>query len=195
MASRPATIAPLRKKWTDTELMALPNDGYKRELLDGEIVMSPAGYEHGRQITRLLVALSSHVDSNNLGDVVEGQSGFRMKSGDVLCPDISFVAKDRLAALGRRPSGFFPGAPDLAVEVLSPGEKKNILERKIRLYFDNGARLAWLIDMRRQVVSAYSSVTQKQELGTGDFLDGQSVLPGFRFPVERLFAGFEAGQP
>lgn len=194
MVSRTSTSIPSKKQWTDEELMALPRDGYKRELLGGEIVMSPAGYEHGRQVARLSAALLSYVDQNKLGDVVDGQSGFRMKSGDVLCPDISFVSSDRLAVLGRRPAGFFLGAPDLAIEVISPGERKGAIERKLQLYFDNGARLAWLIDARHQTVAVYQSATQMLTLKPGDFLEGGTVVPDFRFAVERVFAGLDHGK-
>ena len=73
---------------TDEELMALPKDGYKRELLDGEIVMSPAGSEHGRQIMQFAGTFAHHVYQHRLGEVFDGQTGFRMKSRDVLSPDI-----------------------------------------------------------------------------------------------------------
>jgi Uma2 family endonuclease len=76
--------------------MALPKDGYKRELLNGEIVMSPAGSEHGRKISRFMFALMKHVYEHRLGEVFEGQSGYRMKSRDVLSADVSFIAKKHL---------------------------------------------------------------------------------------------------
>jgi len=98
MSTHPVTIPP-RKRWTDEELMALPKDGYKRELLDGEIVMSPAGSEHGRKIMRFSASLLPWVYDHKLGELFDGQTGFRMKSGDLLSPDISFVSKDRLVGL------------------------------------------------------------------------------------------------
>ena len=193
MANHSATTTPVDKTWTDEKLMALPKDGYKRELLDGEIVMSPAGSEHGRKIMRFSAALLPWVYDHNLGELFDGQTGFRMKSGDLLSPDISFVGRARLVGLRQAPEGFFEGAPDLAVEFLSPGETKRIVERKIRLYFQNGTRVAWLIDSRRQVVQVYHGAGDVQKLTKGQFLEGETVLPGFRIAVEALFAGFDYG--
>src|SRR5258708_39665918 len=96
---------------TDEELMALPKDGYKRELLNGEIVMSPARSEHGRQIMRFAATFASHVYQHELGEVFDGQTGFRRKSRDVLSPDISFIPRDKLIGLRRAPAGFYKAAP------------------------------------------------------------------------------------
>jgi Uma2 family endonuclease len=193
MANQSATTTSSRKQWTDEKLMALPKDGYKRELLDGEIVMSPAGSEHGRKIMRFSASLLPWVYEHNLGELFDGQTGFRMKSGDLLSPDVSFVSRERLFGLRQAPEGFFEGAPDLAIEFLSRGETKKTVERKIALYFDNGTRLAWLVELRRRLVSVYRSATDVQKLTKEQFLDGEAVVPGFRIAVENLFAGFDYG--
>src|SRR5215469_6210237 len=142
----------------DEELMALPKDGYKRELLDGEIVMSPAGSPHGRRIMRFSFLLMGHVYKHKLGEVFDGQTGFRMKSRDVLSPDISFIATERLAGLPEAPEGFYEGAPDLAIEFLSPGDSTNRIETKLNQYFENGTRLAWVMNSKRRTISVHHDV-------------------------------------
>jgi Uma2 family endonuclease len=174
---------------TDEELMALPKDGYKRELLDGEIVMSPAGSEHGRKITRFTIAFGNHVYQNSLGEVFDGQTGFRMKSGDVLSPDISFISNERLTGLVEAPEGFYEGAPDLAIEFLSPGESIERLKGKLALYFENGTRLTWVMNSKRRVVAVHRDVENPQELGESEELSGEEVVSGFRILVAHVFAG------
>jgi Uma2 family endonuclease len=94
-----------RRLPSDAELMALPRDGYKRELLNGEIITSPAGFDHGRRIMRFSTVFAAFVYQHNLGEVFDGQTGFRMSNGDVLNPDISFVSRARMLQTGQRDAG------------------------------------------------------------------------------------------
>ena len=175
---------------TDEELMALPKDGYKRELLDGEIVMSPAGSEHGRKIMRFAGTFGHYIYQKKLGEIFDGQTGFRMKSSDVLSPDISFVSYKRLAGLHEAPEGFYEGAPELAMEFLSPRESLKRLNRKLTQYFENGTRLAWVMNSKRRVVAVHRDVENPRELAEPEELTGEDVVPGFRIPVAEIFAGF-----
>jgi Uma2 family endonuclease len=167
--------------------MALPRDGRKYELLEGEILVSPTGFRHGYIGIRLAAVLMDFALKNGLGVAVDSSTGFRMKSGDCLSPDVSFVRKERLPkteeALGR----FFEGGPDLAVEVISPGERKKPVERKLEQYFGNGSKLVWIVNPSRRTVVVYHSVEKFETLRDGDKLDGELVLPGFVFPVSELF--------
>src|SRR2546430_2143011 len=148
--------------------MAMPEDGFKRELVNGEIVMSPAGANHGRIISILLAALFAFVEKRKMGAVFDGQTGFRMRSGDALSPDISFVARSRLKGIKRAPLAFFRGSPDLAVEVLSPGESFGYAEEKIAQYFENDTKLAWLVNPVNQTVQVYRGRTAEKLLRAGD---------------------------
>ena len=176
---------------TDRELMALPKDGYKRELLHGEIVMTPAGSEHGHEIMQFAAAFASFVYQHKLGQVFDGQTGFRMKSRDVLSPDISFVSHARLREAGGTPKGFFEGAPDLAIEFLSPRESKKRMQQKLIQYFENGTTLAWVMDSKRQVVAVHHDVEPSKLLKEKDLLSGESIVPGFQIAVSMVFAGIE----
>ena len=176
---------------TDEELMALPKDGYKRELLHGEIVMSPAGFDHGRKIARFMTVLASFVYQHDLGEIFDGQTGFRMKSLDLLSPDISFVPRDRLAKLAGNPEGFFEGAPDLAIEFLSPGDSKKRLRDKLSQYLENGTRLAWVMDSKKRTVAVHHTNKPEQVLSDSDELSGEEVVPGFLISVANIFAQFD----
>ena len=172
---------------TDEELMALPKDGYKRELLDGEIVMTPAGYDHGFESADLIITLGSYVWSKKLGRLLDGQSGFRMASGDVLSPDVSFISTARSPDLRVRGS-FYEGAPDLAVEFLSPSESKKHVETKFSRYLSNQTKLVWIVDPRKRAVSVHRNNGTTQTLSEFEMLSGEEVIPGFTIAVKSLFA-------
>ncbi len=167
--------------------MALPRDGRKYELLAGEILVSPTGFRHGYIGIRLAAVLMEFALKNGLGVAVDSSTGFRMKNGDCLSPDVSFVRKERLPKTEEALGKFFEGGPDLAVEVISPGERKKPLERKLEQYFANGSRLVWVIDPKQRTVQVYRSVEMCETLRDGDKLNGELVLPGFLIPVSELF--------
>ena len=116
-----------KKVWTQAEVQALPEQGFNHEVVDGELVMSPKNdFFHGFISARLSAALLAFVQTERLGAVLDSSTGFWMKNRNCRAPDISFISRARLEALGFRPSSrqFFPGAPDLAVEVLSPNNTR-----------------------------------------------------------------------
>ena len=173
------------KEWTEEALMALPRDGRKYELLEGELVVSPTGVQHGYISSRLLAALLEFALKHRLGLVVDSSTGFRLKTGDCLSPDASFVRRERLEK--ELTQKFFPGAPDLAVEVLSPGESLAAIDKKLAAYFADETRLAWVINPKDQTVRVHHSPRRCKMLRAGDCLDGEDLLPGFTFPVAALF--------
>ena len=119
------TAAPAQKVWTEAELEALPEDGYIHEVVHGQLVMSPKNnFYHGEICSRLLAALVNFNDAHRLGAVLDSSTGFWMQNHNCRAPDISFITKARLIAAGfkRQSKRFFPGAPDLAVEILSPND-------------------------------------------------------------------------
>ena len=175
------------KTWTDDELMALPKDGYKRELLQGDIIMSPAGSEHGWICVRIVSELERHSRRHKLGAVFDSSTGFRLTPDDLLSPDAAFVARARFAALPRIPRGFFSGAPDLVVEVLSPSDTIDRVHEKMARYFAHGCRLAWVINPAEKTALVYRGPAADRLLKVDDALDGEEVLPGFRLPLAELF--------
>jgi Uma2 family endonuclease len=176
------------KIWTEAELMALPKDGNKYELVNGELQMSPAGgHGHGDIIAWLSGRLVMHVRENKLGIVYDGQTGFWMKSGNLRSPDISVVGKDRLKEFPKQ-RGFLHIAPDLAVEVLSESDISTTISEKAAEYFDSGTQLLWVVNPVEKTVLVYHSATPDTLLKSGDSLDGENVVPGFSMPIDELFA-------
>jgi Uma2 family endonuclease len=183
------TISTQKKVWTDDELLALPDDTNKYEVLDGELIVSPAGsVTHGVIIMRILIPLGTFVNANSLGQLLEGQSGFRMLNSDFLVPDISFVARDRWEAGIKTEKTFFPGAPDLLVEVLSPSDRPGRTKKRIARLFQNGTRLAWVVDPPHRTVQVYHSAEPDSKLLTAvEALDGEDVVAGFKLPLSQIF--------
>jgi Uma2 family endonuclease len=185
-----APVAEPRKVWTEAELQALPEDGFNHELVDGEIVMSPKNdSSHGDICARLIAALVVFAEPKRLGAVWDSSTGFRMNNLNIRAPDISFLTSARLKAEGFRPSNrrFFPGAPDLAVEVLSANNTRKEMGARLKDFFSSGTRLAWIIDPDAQRVEICHSLADRRWVGSDGILDGEDLLPGFRHPVADLF--------
>lgn len=175
--------------WTDDELMALDsNDGRKQELWHGKIVtMSPAGAGHGDVIARLTAALGTFVYRRRLGLVYDGQTGFRLSVDFCFCPDLSFVSHKRARLILPLKDKLFHGAPDLAVEVLSPSDSITKTEEKLNRLLAHGTRLAWMVDCQHKSIRVHRERDKFQLLGERRYLTGDPALPGFRFAIARLF--------
>ncbi|MCI3280403.1 Uma2 family endonuclease [Synechococcus sp. PCC 6717] len=169
--------------------MALPKDGHRYEIVNGELVdMGSSGALHGYVCSLLVAALASYVLPQKLGVILDSSTAFKMKSGNRRSPDISFFAKERLQGMTELPTGFLDGAPDLVVEILSPGNTVEEIETKITEYFDNGARLVWVISPTQHYILVYRSTQEPDRLlKSTDSLDGEDVIPGFTLPVAELF--------
>jgi Uma2 family endonuclease len=171
------------------DLLRMPDDGWRYELIDGELQrMAPDNMKHGRWGDNLAFPLSGHVRQHRLGRVYTNV-GFTLfgEPATVLGPDISFVATDREPPIDEQ-SGFVAMAPDLAVEILSPSNSAGEIARKVRLYLDAGVRLVWIADpLSRSVMVHYPDRTGRM-LVEGDTLSGEDVVPGFTLPVAEVFA-------
>jgi Uma2 family endonuclease len=99
------------------------------------------------------------------------------------------VSKSRLAALHFQPKSqeFFPGAPDLAIEILSPSNTRAEIDERLRDFFSSGSKLAWVIDPRTESVEVCRSLTERKLLGSGAFLEGQEIVLGFNYAIADLF--------
>ena len=178
-AREEAMATTTRRVATEDDLLAMPKDGQKYELVDGEIRMSPAGDRHSVVALELAAHLLAFVKQHRLGHVMGADAGFRLPSRNVRSPDVSFVAAGRFPD-DRPPDDFGDMAPDLAVEVLSPHDRPRHVLDKVGEYLEGGARLIWVIDPRHGRAVVYRSLSDVRELGAGDALDGEDVIPGFR---------------
>ena len=182
------TVSADKKVWTDEEFLALSKDGHRYEIVDGELVdMGNSGMEHGDMGSFLGGSLALYVRKNKLGSVCDSSTAFSLKTGNKRSPDISFVSRERLQGLSRPPRGFFQGAPDLAIEILSPGNTVEEMHDKIVEYFENGARLVWVIHPDERYVLVYREPVPDRLLKVTDQLDGEEVVPGFSIAIADLF--------
>ncbi len=178
-----------RELVTAEELFDSADDGYRYELVRGErIRMDPTGGRHAAVAVRIARLLDEYVEAHDLGVCGTAEPGFVLqRAPDVVrAPDVSFVAKARIPEAGI-PAAYWPGPPDLAVEVVSPSDRLADVHGKIAEYFAAGTRLVWLVEPAARVVYAYRSQHDVQVIGGGGELTGGEVLPGFRCPVRRLF--------
>lgn len=171
---------------TDDDLMRMPRDGRKYELVDGELVVSPAGGRHGKVTVRLVVRLGGFVESGKLGHVFDSSTGYILPGGNRRAPDASFVARGRFPA-EEVPRGFIDIPPDLAVEVLSPGDDARKVMDKVGEYLKAGVRLVWVIDPESRRAVSYRSLTAVRDVPTQGSLDGEDVVQGFACPLASLF--------
>ena len=175
---------------TADELLHMPDDGYKYELVAGRLrKMTPAGSLHGVVGMRLAIALGAYVDDQHLGVLFAADTGFKLASNPdtVRAPDIAFVARERIPA-GGIPTAYWPGAPDLAVEVLSPTDVRSEVDEKIDEYLRSGVRLVWFVNPFERGVTVHRPGKRPLVLEEHDSVDGGDVLPGFSYPLARLFA-------
>jgi Uma2 family endonuclease len=175
---------------TAEELIRLPRGQFRYDLVKGELItMAPAGEEHGAVTVNLTVPLAQHVKTHNLGRVYSAETGFKVESNPdtVLGPDIAFVSREKLEVTGIG-KGYRQGAPDLAVEVISPSESKSQSEQKAFRYLSAGTRLVWLVKPQTHSVIVYRSASDVTVLNEGDQLKGEDVVPGFSFSVREIFA-------
>lgn len=178
-----------KKIWTDAEFMALNRDGHRYEIVNGELIdMGNSGAKHGYIAVILSAALFNCVSTQKLGAMFDSSTAFKMKSGNKRSPDISFMAKERLQGLDDLPDGFLEGAPDLAVEILSPSNTVEEIDQKLVEYFDNGSRLVWVIHPRQKYVLVYRNSQEPDRLlKSNDSLDGEEIVPDFTLPIADLF--------
>ena len=191
LASEPVAITKslTAQIWTDEAFMALADDGNRYEIVNGELVtMGNSGMEHGYVGMLLSIVVGGYVLSRKLGVVCDSNTAFKMKSGNKRSPDLSVVAKARLQGLRRLPKGYFDGAPDLAVEVISPSNTFEEIHNKLIEYFESGARLVWVVNPDEQSVLVYRRPQPERLLKITDSLDGEEVIAGFTLPMAELFA-------
>jgi Uma2 family endonuclease len=156
------------------------------ELVDGTLVEKAVGFEKARLAVQLGFLILSYLDKNDLGVCVGADGMMRIAPGLVRIPDVAFVSWDRLP--GREsPQEPIPDlAPDLAVEVLSEGNTKAEMTRKVREYFEAGVVLVWLIDPKKRTARVFSTVGKSVLVQANESLDGGEVLPGFVVKLSHL---------
>jgi Uma2 family endonuclease len=188
-----ATVRQPATLLTAEDLLAMPDDGKRYELVEGELIeMSPSSRYHSRDGLRIASQLLSFVEAHELGEAFGADAGFilRRNPDTVRAPDAAFVLKERLVELDDE--GFLPLAPDLAVEVVSPSNTVNEMSRKVHEYLDAGTSIVWVVEPLRRQVAVYTPEPVVRIYRDGDTLDGGDVIPGFTLSVTYIFDGPQA---
>ena len=172
---------------TASELFAMPHDGFRYELVKGELrKMSPAGTGHGAVVWNLSALLAPHL--RGIGQGFGAETGFKLAADPdtVRAADIAFVRRERIPETGI-PDNFWETYPDLAVEVVSPGDRYAEIEEKVGDWLNAGVRAVWIVNPKQRSVAIYHSMNDVTHLSEGDELDGGEVAPGFRCKVAEIF--------
>ncbi|MGH7644888.1 MAG: Uma2 family endonuclease [Gemmatimonadales bacterium] len=173
---------------TAEELLRLDLPGKRAELVAGVLVVSePPGYRHGEVAARLAKVLMDHIDARGLGRVLAAETGFKLASDPdtVRAPDVAFVRRERLP--DPPPDGYAELAPDLVVEVLSPGDPPGRVLAKIGDWLDAGAQLVWVVDPKRRQARVYRADGRASLIPEAGVLDGEDVVPGFTCSLGAIF--------
>ena len=157
------------------------------ELVRGLLVVRELpGMRHARVAMDLALALGAHVRAAALGRVY-AEAGFKLASNPdtVRGPDVAFIRRDRIP--DPEPTGFAHFAPDLVVEVISPGDRAGEVLAKVADWLSAGTRLVWVLDPARRVARVYRDDGTEQILTADESLDGGEVVPGFSCPLSEIF--------
>lgn len=174
---------------TAEQLYRLPNDGLRHELLRGTLVSEPLPCGlHGRTVSRFAKLLTNYVDPRRLGVVYSGDTGFLLarQPDTVRGPDVAFLSAERQRTIENE-LHYIPGAPDLAIEVLSPNDRMKEVLGKVSDYLAAGCRVVWVADPIREEVQVFRSPFTPRVLAGDDVLGGEDVLPGFSVRIAEIF--------
>ncbi|MGI8968071.1 MAG: Uma2 family endonuclease [Chloroflexota bacterium] len=176
---------------TANELLLLPDDEWRYELVDGRLMrMSPTGGEHGQIVMALLRAVDRFVDERRLGEVLPPETGFWISQEDgpdtVLAPDLAFVRLGREREFGVK--GYPRLAPDLVAEVVSPSQRRAEMAVKAQRWLTSGVQLIWVVLPESQTVDVWRNGGLQHTLTIDGELSGEDILSGFLHSVKRLFS-------
>jgi Uma2 family endonuclease len=180
-----------RVRWTSSDLELLPDNGNRYEIIDGELFVTRASHwKHQKFCTKITISLDSWSEKIGLGETTSG-AGVIFSDADNVIPDVVWISKERLAS-GLDDAGHLTVAPELVIEVLSPGEmnERRDKEVKLKLYASQGVREYWIVNWQLQQIQVYrreqAMLVLVETLFAGDELNSP-LLPGFICPVARLF--------
>ncbi len=182
-------MTTIATQMTAEELFDLPPDNLRHELVRGELTgMPPTSGEHGVRTFNIAALLGPFIRDQKLGVGLGAETGFLISRNPdtVRAPDCAFVHKDRIPLTGI-PKKFWPFAPDLAVEVLSPSDSASEVLEKISEWLAAGTRIVWVVDPEKKLIRIYRPNRQPEALRVNDQLLGEDVLPGFQVAVAEIF--------
>lgn len=181
--------APRVQLVTALDLLRMPRDGWRYELVEGELRrMPPPGFQHGVIAGEIGGRLYEHVRAHDLGVVPAAETGFKLRSepDTVRAADVAFVSRERLAATPFDEEGYFPGAPDFVVEVVSPSDSFADVQEKVYLWLASGAMLVLVVLPKQQACFVYRPGAPVERLGPADTLDAADAVPGWSLDLGEI---------
>ncbi|MDJ0618295.1 MAG: Uma2 family endonuclease [Calothrix sp. MO_192.B10] len=153
------------------------------------IVMPPTGGETGRSNANLILQVASWNEENQLGEVFDSSTGFTLPSGAERSPDVSWVEKYRWQALTKeQKEKFIPLCPDFVIEILSPNDSLKRTQNTMQEYMENGCRLGWLINRKKQEVEIYRPGQEVEVVKLPQTISGEDILPGFVLNLQKIWS-------
>jgi Uma2 family endonuclease len=182
-------MATRHRYMTSEELALNPIPNKRTELVRGRLVVrEPAKLRHGVIVVRVVLEIGIYLRTNPIGEVMAGDPGFTLfrNPDTVRAPDVAYLRADRMPTI--EVVGFDELAPDLAVEVLSPGDRAGKVREKTDDWLRAGTLLVWVLDPRRRIAWVHRANGTVSQLTEHDVLDGEDVLPGFVLSLARILA-------
>ena len=173
---------------TEEDLWELSQDGYRYELLDGELKsMPPTGASHGRLTVNLSAEVTIFVRRNNLGECFGAETGFYISEDPltILAPDFAFVSRGRMPA--EVPAKFLPVVPDLVLEVRSPGDRAGEVADKVGRWLAAGTQIVWELNPRTKKLTVFRPNAPALELGEDETLTAELLLSGWSLALSSIF--------
>ncbi|MBI4573246.1 MAG: Uma2 family endonuclease, partial [candidate division NC10 bacterium] len=170
------------------DYVLLPDDGKRYEILDGDLYVTPSPTARHQRLSRnLFLALAQHVQTHMLGEVLAAPLDVILAEDSIAQPDILFISNERLPIV----RNWVHGAPDLVMEILSPGTRDRDRTLKRHLYARHGVRELWLVDPEARTVEVFA-LDPASEVHPRIFAEGDSlasdVLPTLHLPLEPIWA-------
>lgn len=187
----PLQTAPQDKTWTYDDYAALPDDGNRYEVIEGELVTAPAPrVSHQRCSGNLFLILGQHVKSHGMGEVLAAPCDVVLDKRNVLQPDLIFISNARAEVVTELN---LQGAPDLAVEILSPSSLRPDRIQKMRIYARHGVPHLWLVDAQARTLEEFvldGATYRLASTGEDDEVFHPAIFPGLDIPLREVW-----GQP
>ena len=189
-------MATTHRLMTAEDLERRPRDGRRHRLRAGELItLSPGNKRHGKYAMRLSIPLGAWVYAHGLGELYTAETGFQLGADpdDVQAPDLAYATREHADAAERAEGAYFPGGPDLAVEVVSPHDTYTEVDDTVNAWLAAGTRVVVVINPRRQRVSihrpgAAPGQAEVTTLTETDTLTIPDLFPGWSLPVTAIFA-------
>ena len=177
------------KLLTADDLLRLYSEGIRGELIRGALCETmPTGVRHGHIVVNLTILLGGFIKPRRFGWIVASEVGFLLERDPdtVRAPDIAYISANRLPLDADVP-GYYEGAPDLAIEIISPNDSPRELYHKARMWISFGVPLVWVVDPENRAIEVHRPNQPVLRLAEDDTLDGSEALPGFSCPVRDVF--------